>query len=95
MDLLKDKVAIVTGGSRGIGEAIAMKLAENGANIAFTFASSEEKAKIVEQNLLAKGIKAKAYKSNAASFSDCESLVNDVMKEFGKIDISCFQRWDI
>lgn len=87
MDLLKDKVAIVTGGSRGIGEAIAMKLAENGANIAFTFASSEEKAKVVEQNLLAKGIKAKAYKSNAASFSDCESLVNDVMKEFGKIDI--------
>lgn len=87
MELLKDQVAIVTGGSRGIGEAIVKKLADNGAHVAFSYASSEEKAKEVEQQLLSKGIKAKAYKSNAASFSDCESFVNDVLKEFGRIDI--------
>lgn len=87
MNLLQEKVAIITGGSRGIGEAIAKKLASNGANVAFTFVSSEEKAKSVEQALTENGIKAKGYKSNAASFADCETLVNDVMKEFGKIDI--------
>lgn len=87
MKLLENKVAIVTGGSRGIGEAITLKLAENGANIAFTYVSSDEKAKALEEKLQSLGVKAKAYKSNAALFSECESMVNDVVKEFGAIDI--------
>lgn len=85
--LLEGKIAIVTGASRGIGEAIALKLAEHGANIAFTYLSSDEKAKALEDKLTGLGIKAKAYKSNAAIFAECESLVNDVSKEFGSIDI--------
>jgi len=86
MNLLQDKVAIVTGGSRGIGEAIAKKLSANGAHVAFTYLSSEEKAKALEEQLSKNG-KSKSYKSNAGSFTDCESLVNDVLKDFGKIDI--------
>lgn len=87
MKMLENKIAIVTGGSRGIGEAIALKLAENGANVAFTYLSSDEKAKTLEEKLQSFGIKAKAYKSNAADFSECEKMVNDVVKEFGTIDI--------
>jgi 3-oxoacyl-[acyl-carrier protein] reductase len=87
MKLLENKVAIVTGGSRGIGEAIALKLAESGANVAFTYVSSDEKAKSLEEKLQSLGVKAKAFKSNAANFQDCETMVNDVLKEFGKIDI--------
>ncbi len=87
MNLLQDKVAIVTGGSRGIGEAIAKKLASNGAHVAFTYVSSEEKATSLEKALSEHGVKARAYKSNAVSFSDCEALVNDVIKEFGKVDV--------
>jgi len=85
--LLEGKIAIVTGASRGIGEAIAVKLAEEGAQVAFTFLSSEEKAKGLEDKLKGLGVKAKAYKSNAGVFAECESLVNDVMKEFGAVDI--------
>lgn len=85
--LLEGKIAVVTGASRGIGEAIAVKLAEQGANIAFTYLSSDEKALALENRLKALGVKAKAYKSNAAIFADCETLVNDVIKEFGVIDI--------
>ncbi len=87
MKLLENKVAIITGGSRGIGEAIAIKFAENGANVAFTYVSSDERAKALEDKLTALGVKAKAYKSNAGVFSDCETFVADVMKEFGTIDI--------
>ena len=87
MKLLENKVAIVTGGSRGIGEAIALKLAENGAHVAFTYISSDEKAKLLEEKLKALGVKAKAYKTNAAHFQDCETLVNEVIKEFGSVDI--------
>jgi 3-oxoacyl-[acyl-carrier protein] reductase len=87
MKLLENKVAIVTGGSRGIGEAIALKLAESGANVAFTYVSSDEKAKALEEKLQSFGVKAKAYKSNAANFTECETMVNEVMKEFGAIDI--------
>ncbi len=87
--MLKGKTAIVTGAARGIGEAIAVKLAENGANIAFTYISdsSAEKAALLEEKLTSLGVKAKAYKSNAGDFAQCETFVADVLKEFGAIDI--------
>ncbi|HSV10473.1 MAG TPA: 3-oxoacyl-[acyl-carrier-protein] reductase [Hanamia sp.] len=87
MKMLENKVVIITGGSRGIGEAIVLKLAENGAHIAFSYVSSDEKAKALEEKIQSFGVKAKAYKSNAADFSDCEKMVNDVIKEFGTVDI--------
>jgi 3-oxoacyl-[acyl-carrier protein] reductase len=87
MKLLEGKVAIVTGASRGIGEAIAVKLAEQGASVAFTYVSSDEKAKALEARLQELGVKAKAYKSNAGVFAECEAMVNDALKEFGTIDI--------
>ena len=89
MKLLEGKTAIVTGAARGIGEAIALKFAEQGAHIAFTYVSesSEEKAAMLEQKLAAMGIKAKAYKTNAGDFSQCELFVNAVLNEFGAVDI--------
>jgi len=87
MKMLENKVAIVTGGSRGIGESIVLKLAESGANIAFTYVSSDEKAKALEEKVKSMGVKAKAYKSNAGDFSDCEKMVTDVINEFGTVDI--------
>ena len=87
MKLLENKVAIVTGASRGIGEAVALKLAEHGAHVAFSYLSSEEKAKALEEKLKAMGVNAKAYKSNAGIFADCEAMVNDVIKEFGNVDV--------
>lgn len=89
MKLLENKVAIVTGAARGIGEAIALKFAEHGANVAFTYVSdsSAEKAANLVQKLEALGVKAKAWKSNAGDFAQCESFVNDVLKEFGTVDI--------
>lgn len=87
MKLLEGKVAIVTGASRGIGEAIAIKLAEQGASIAFTYLSSVEKAQALEDKLQALGVKARAYKSNAGIYADCEAMVADAIKEFGTIDV--------
>ena len=89
MQLLQNKVAIVTGAARGIGAAIALKLAEQGAHIAITYVSdsSAEKAAALEAQIQALGVKAKAYKSNAAVFAECESFVADVVKEFGTVDI--------
>jgi 3-oxoacyl-[acyl-carrier protein] reductase len=87
MKLLENKTALVTGGSRGIGEAIVLKFAEHGANIAFTYLSSDEKAKALEDKLNGMGVKAKAYKSDAADFASAEALAADVAKEFGSIDI--------
>ena len=89
MKLLEGKVAIVTGAARGIGEAIALKFAEHGANVAFSYVSdsSAEKATVLEEKLKALGVKAKSYRSNAGDFAQCEAFVNDVLKEFGSVDI--------
>ncbi len=87
MKLLEGKVALITGGSRGIGEAIALKFAAEGANIAFTFVSSEERAKSLEEKLTAMGVQAKGYKSDAGDYAAAETLVNDIMTHFGTIDI--------
>ena len=89
MKLLENKVAVITGAARGIGEGIALKFAEHGAHIAFTYVSesSAEKAKNLEERLIASGVKAKAYRSNAGNFAECESFINDVVKEFGTIDV--------
>jgi len=89
MKLLEGKVAIITGAARGIGEAIALKFAEQGASVAFTYVSdsSTEKAAALEKKLKDLGVKAKASKSNAGDFAQCESFVSDVLKEFGAVDI--------
>ncbi|MEP7376297.1 MAG: 3-oxoacyl-[acyl-carrier-protein] reductase [Chitinophagaceae bacterium] len=89
MKLLEGKVAIVTGAARGIGEAIALKFAEHGANVAFSYVSdsSADKATALEEKLKAMGVKARSYKSNAGDFAQCEAFVNDVLKEFGSVDI--------
>ena len=89
MKILGDKVAVITGAARGIGEAIALKFAEHGAHVAFTYVSdsSTSKAEALEQKLKAAGVKAKAYKSNAGVYADSEAMINEVMKEFGTIDI--------
>ncbi|MBK6632966.1 MAG: 3-oxoacyl-[acyl-carrier-protein] reductase [Chitinophagaceae bacterium] len=89
MKLLNGKNAIITGAARGIGEGIALKFAEQGCNVAFTYISdgSAERAKILEEKLTAMGVKAKAYQSNAGDFAACDIFVNDVLSEFGSIDI--------
>jgi 3-oxoacyl-[acyl-carrier protein] reductase len=89
MKLLEGKVAIVTGAARGIGEGIAIKFAEQGANIVFSYVSdnSAEKAAALETKLNSLGVKARGYKSNAGDFTQCETFVNDVIKEFGTVDI--------
>lgn len=87
MKLLENKTALITGASRGIGEAIALKFAEQGANIAFTYLSSEERAKALEEKLKVFGVKAKGYKSDAADYASSEQLAADVLKEFGTVDI--------
>jgi 3-oxoacyl-[acyl-carrier protein] reductase len=87
MKLLDNKVVIVTGAARGIGEGVALKLAEQGAHIAFSYVSSDEKAQALVVKLEEFGIKAKAYKSNAGVYADAELMVNDVIKEFGSVDV--------
>ena len=87
MQLLKGKTAIVTGATRGIGKGVALKLAEQGANIAFTFVSSEEKALALENELQGFGVKAKAYKSDASLMKDAEELIKDVLENFESIDV--------
>jgi 3-oxoacyl-[acyl-carrier protein] reductase len=87
MKLLEGKIALITGASRGIGRGIAEKFAEQGATVLFTYLSSEEKAKALENELSAKGVKAKGYKSDAANYASAESLINTIVSEFGTIDI--------
>ncbi len=87
MKLLQGKTALVTGATRGIGKGIALKLAQSGANIAFTFVSSVEKAKAFETELSALGVKAKGFQSNAAEFAEADKIVDEIVKEFGSLDI--------
>jgi len=87
MKLLESKVAIVTGGSRGIGKAICQSFAENGCDIALTYNNSKESAENLADDLNKMGVKAKAYKSDASSFDDSSKLVDDVISDFGKIDV--------
>jgi 3-oxoacyl-[acyl-carrier protein] reductase len=87
MKLLEDKVVLITGASRGIGKAIAEKCVAQGAKVAFTYLSSEEKANALIAELAKDGGEVKGFKSNAADFDAAQKLIDNVMKEFGQIDI--------
>ncbi len=87
MKLLEGKVAVITGAARGIGKAIALKFASEGANIAFTDLAIDENGKGTETEIAALGVKVKGYASNAANFEDTHNVVAEIMKDFGRIDI--------
>jgi len=85
--VLNGQNALVTGASKGIGRGIAFQLAKHGANVAFTYLSSVEKGKALESELAALGIKAKGYQSDASDFNAAEKLINDVLADFGGLNI--------
>tara|TARA_B100000780_G_scaffold93213_1_gene64788 strand:+ start:7469 stop:8215 length:747 start_codon:yes stop_codon:yes gene_type:complete len=87
MGLLKGKTVIITGASRGIGKGIATTLAENGANIAFTYSQSVDSANKLVNEILNLGVNCKAYQSNAASYEDAQSLIKNVLKDFETFDV--------
>ncbi|MEZ0538643.1 3-oxoacyl-[acyl-carrier-protein] reductase [Fibrella arboris] len=87
MNLVTGKVALITGASRGIGRAIAQRFAQEGANVAFTYLSSVEKGQALEAELAAFGITAKGYRSDASDHKAAEALVNQVMADFGRLDV--------
>ena len=87
MKLLEGKVALVTGAARGIGKAVALKLASEGANIAFTDLAIDENGLATQQELEALGVKAKGYASNAANFEETHQVVTEIVKDFGRIDV--------
>ena len=86
MKLLDGKTALITGGSRGIGESIARKFASHGSNVAFTYRSSAEKAKLLEDELKSQGVNAKGYQSDAGSYSEAEELIKQIGEDFGDIN---------
>jgi 3-oxoacyl-[acyl-carrier protein] reductase len=87
MKLLEGKTAIITGGSRGIGKGIALVFAQHGANVAFTYSSSVESANSLEKELSNYGVKVKSYQSNAADYKESQELVENVLEDFGSIDV--------
>jgi 3-oxoacyl-[acyl-carrier protein] reductase len=87
MKLLEGKTAIITGGSRGIGKGIALVFAQHGANVAFTYSSSVESANSLEKELSNYGVKVKSYQSNAADHKESQDLVENVLEDFGSIDV--------
>ena len=87
MELLKGKTALITGAARGIGKAIALKFAQEGANIAFTDIVIDETGLATEAEIAAFGVKAKGYESNAADFNQTDEVVKQIHKDFGRIDI--------
>jgi len=87
MKLLEGKVAVITGAARGIGKAVAVKFAQEGANIAFTDLNIDDNAKATEAEIAAYGVKVKAYASNAADFEDTHKVVEEIVKDFGRVDI--------
>lgn len=87
MKLLEGKTALITGAARGIGKAIALKFASEGANIAFTDLNIDENAQATENEISALGVKGKGYASNAADFNDTKKVVDEIVKDFGRIDI--------
>lgn len=87
MELLKGKTALITGAARGIGKAVALKFAQEGANIAFTDLAVDENAKATEAEIAKLGVKVKAYASNAANFEDTHKVVEEIHKDFGQIDV--------
>ena len=87
MKLLESKIALITGASKGIGRAIALKYAEHGAIVAFTYLSSVEKGEALEKELTGKGVKAKGFRSDASDYTAAEQLVNNVIEEFGSLNI--------
>lgn len=87
MKLLEGKNVIITGASRGIGKGISEVFAKHGANIAFTYISSEKRAALLEKELLGYGVKVRAYKSDASDFIAANQLVKEVMQDFGSVDV--------
>lgn len=87
MTLLKGKTALITGASKGIGRSIAIKYAEQGANVAFTYLSSVEQGQALEAELASKGVKAKGFRSDASDYAQAEKLINEVVAEFGTLDV--------
>lgn len=87
MKLLEGKTAIITGGSRGIGKGIALVFAQHGANVAFTYSSSVESANSLEKELSNYGVKVKSFQSNAADYKESQDLVENVLSDFGSIDV--------
>lgn len=87
MKLLEGKVAVITGAARGIGRAVALCFAENGADIAFTDLAIDENAKKTEEEIIAFGVRGKAYASNAADYGQTHAVVEEIMRDFGRIDI--------
>ncbi len=85
--LLKDKVSLITGATRGIGKGIALKFAQEGAHVAFTYVSSDQKAIELENELKSFGVNAKGYKSDAANFEAVETLINNIVTDFGGLEI--------